>query len=70
MVPIACAVIGALVGGALIALVLFLASGGTAAVVARRHGYSRGASAWYAVVAILALIVWSFLATPIVQSFS
>jgi hypothetical protein len=69
LVPIVCAVITAIVGEPAIVPVVFLASGGTAAVVARRRGYSRGRSTWYAFVGVLALLLWSFLATPLVESF-
>ena len=68
VVPIVCAVIGALVTGAAMAFVLFLVSGGTAALIARRKGYTAARSAWYAAVAVLALIVWFTLADPLVKS--
>jgi len=70
VVPIACAILVVVVPGPVpvIALGAFAACGCTAGVVARRRGYTRPRAMWFGCVAILALLFYSFLVTPLVES--
>ena len=72
VVPIGCAILIVLLPGPvpLILLGAFAACGCTAAVVARRRGYTRPRTVWFGFVSILALMVWSILMTPLVESFT